>query len=73
MRKRPNLIRDSDQNDPINLQIQGFSFRNFEKDCRCSRDEFSLIDQQNLTFNHSVDTEMSLEVIGSKRFKDGSV
>ena len=30
-------------------------------------------DRQNLTFNHSVDAEMCLEAIESKRFKDGGV
>ena len=39
----------------------------------CSRDEFSLIYQQNLTFNHSMDTESSLEQIKSKRFKHGGM
>ena len=29
------LTRDSDQNDPINRRIQGFSFRDFENDHRC--------------------------------------
>ena len=63
----------NDPNDPINRQIQGFSFRDFEKDRRCSRDEFSLINQRNLTFNHSMDAKMSLEEIRSERFKDGRV
>ena len=71
--KTGNLIQDSDRNDPINRRIEGFSFRDFENDRRCSRDEFFLIDRRNLTFNISVDTEMSLEVIRSERFKDGSV
>ena len=64
---------DSDRNDPINRRIQGFSFHNFENDLRCSREKFSLIDRRSLTFNHSVDVKMSLEVIRSKRFKDGGV
>ena len=72
-RKTHNLTRDSDQNDPINCLIQGFSFCDFEDDHRCSRDEFSLFIRRNLTFNHSVDTEMCLEVIKSKRFKDDGV
>ena len=42
----------------------------FENDHRCSRDEFSLIDRQNLTFDHPVDVETSVEVIRSERFKD---
>ena len=73
MRKTHNLTRDSDRNDPINHRIQGFSFRDFENDLRCSRGEFSIINRQNLTFNHSVVAKMSLEVIESKRFKDGGV
>ena len=48
------LTRDSDQNDPINRRIEGFSFRDFENDHWCSRDKFSLIDRRNLTFNHFV-------------------
>ena len=55
-------MQDSDRNDQINLQIQRFSFRDFENDLRYSIGEFSLIDRRNLTFNHSVDAEMSLEV-----------
>ena len=39
----------------------------------CSRGEFSLIDRRNLTFNHCVDAETSLEEIRSERFKDGGV
>ena len=72
-RETYNLTRDSDRNDPINCRIQGFSFRDFENELRCSSGEFFLIDEQNLTFNHSMDTEMSLEVIVSKRFKDGGL
>ena len=68
--KTRNLTRDSDRNDPINRRIQGFSFRDFENNRRCSRGELSLIDRRNLTFNHSVDAKMSLEAIESKRFKD---
>ena len=68
-----NLTRDSDRNDPINRRIQGFSSRDFEDDHRCSRGEFSLFDRRNLASNHSVNAEMSLEAIGSKRFKDSGV
>ena len=59
MKKKCNLTRDSDQNDPINHQIYGFSFRDFENDLQYSRGKFSLIDRWNLTFNQLVDTEMS--------------
>ena len=55
----------------MNPLIAGF--KDFENDHRCSLDKFSLIDRQNLTFNHSVDAEMSLEDIRSERFKDGRV
>ena len=68
--KTHNLTQDSDRNDPINRRIQGFSFRDFENDHRCSRGEFSLFDRGNLTFNHSVDAEMCLEVFENKIFKD---
>ena len=71
--KTCNLTRDSNRNDLINHRIHGFSFHDFEDNLRCSRGKFSLIDQQNLTFKHYVDAEMSLEVIGSKRLKDGVV
>ena len=73
MRKIHNQTRDSDQNDPINRWIQGFSYHDFEDDHRRSRNEFSLYFRRNLTFNHSVDAEMSLEVIESNIFKDGGV
>ena len=32
-----------------------------------------MIDRQNLTFNHSMDAETSLEEIKSERFKDGGL
>ena len=50
-----------------------FSFRNFEDDCWHSRGEFSLFFRQNITFNPSLDTDMSLEKEKSERFKDGGV
>ena len=67
------LTRDNERIDPIDRRIDDYSFRDFEREHRCSRDEFSLFDQGNLTFNHSVDTESSLEEISSERFKDGGV
>ena len=72
-RKAHNLTQDNYQNDPIDRRIKGISFHVFEDDRRCSRCKFSLFSQQNLTSNHFVDMEKSLEVIGSKRFKDGGV
>ena len=64
------LTRVNDRIDPINRRIDDYSFREFKREHRCSRDKFSLIDRQNLTFNHSVDAESSVEEIRSERFKD---
>ena len=61
MRTIHNLTRDSDLNDPIDYLIKGFSFYNFKDDSWHSRGKFSLFFPRNLPFNHSVDTEMSLE------------
>ena len=69
-RKTHNLTQDSARNDPIDRQIKGFSICNFEDDCHHSRGELSLFFQRNLSFNHSLDTEMSLEEEKSQRFKD---
>ena len=71
--KTRSLTRDSDRNDPINYRMQGFSFHDFENDHPCSRDEFSLIDRRNLTYNHFVDAKASLEESRSERLKDGRV
>ena len=71
--KTRNLTRDNDRNDLINRRIQGFSFRDFENECRCARVEFSLIDRRNLSFNHFVEAEMCLEEIRRERFKDWRV
>ena len=67
------LTQDSAQIDPIARRIRGFSFHKFEDDRWCSRIDSSLFYQQNLTFQHSSDAEMSLEAKGSKRFKDCGV
>ena len=40
----------------------GFSFCEFKDDHWCSRINFSLFSQQNLTFKHSSDVKMILEV-----------
>ena len=58
------------QNDPINHQIKGFSFRDFEDDHRHSRSDFSLLSPRNSTFKHSLDAEINLEDKESKIFKD---
>ena len=67
------LTRDNDKIDPIDHRIDSYSFREFKREYQCSRDKFSLIDQQNLTFNHSVDSKSSLEEIRSERFKERCV
>ena len=63
-RKTQFLTHDSAQIDPINCQIKGFSFHQFEDNCQHSRSNFSLFSQQNVTFKHSLDVEMSLEEKG---------
>ena len=70
MRKIRIPTRDSARNDPIDCQIKGFLFCNFEDECRHSRIDFSLFSPRNLTFKHSVDVEIDLEAKESKRFKD---
>ena len=64
------LTQDGSQIDPIPCQIKGFSLGN---DRWCSRVDFSLFSQRNLTFKHSLDVESDSEEIGSKRFKDWGV
>ena len=64
------LTRDNDRIDPIDCRIGDYSFRELKREHRCSRDKLSLINQRNLTFNHSVDAESSVEEIRSERFKD---
>ena len=64
------VTQDNDRIDPIDFRIDVYSFREFKCEHRCSRDKFSLIDRRNLTFNHSVDAESSLEEIRSETFKD---
>ena len=67
------LTQDSARIDQISRQIKGFSLREFEDKRWRSRINFSLFSQQNLTFKHSSDVEMSLEAKGSTIFKDGGV
>ena len=56
MMKAQFLTQDSARINLISHRIKGFLS--------------SIFFQQNLTFKHSYDAEMSLEVKGSKRFKD---
>ena len=53
-----------------NMHINGMFYHVKIACYQCSRDKLSLIDRRNLTFNHSVDAESSLEEIRSERFKD---
>ena len=72
-RKTHNLTQDSDRNDLIDRRIKGFSFHDFDDDRLRSRGKFFQFSRRNLTVNHFIDAEMSLEAIGSKRFNDGGV
>ena len=67
------LTKDSAQIHPISHKIICFSFRKFEDGRWRSRIDFSLFSLLNFTFKHSLDVKMSLEVKGSKRFKDCGV
>ena len=67
------IIQDSAWIDPISYRIKGLSFCEFKDDHWHSRINFSLFSQWNLTFEHSLDREIDLEVKGSNRFKDGGV
>ena len=58
--KTHNLTRSRARNDPINCQIQGFSFCDFENEVRRSSCNFFLFFQPILDFKHSLDAEMSL-------------
>ena len=58
--------RDSAQIDPISRRIKGYSYREFEDDHWHSIIDFSIFSQRNLTFIHSMDVKMDLEVIGRK-------
>ena len=69
-RKKHSLTQNYAQNDPTNLQIKGFSFCNFKDEFWNLRGEISLVFQRNLTFNHSLDVEMSLEEEESEGFND---
>ena len=68
--KTHNLTQDNDRNDLIDCRIKGFSLWYFEDDRQHSRGEFPLFFQRNLIFNHSLESEMSLEEEESEIFKD---
>ena len=69
-RKTHNLTQSRAQIDPIDCQIKGFSFRDFEAKIWHLIGNFSSFFRQNLDFRHSLDMEMSLEDEAIKRFKD---
>ena len=61
MMKRRNLTQSRAWIDPLNRQIQGFSFRDFENKVWCSRCDFFRFFQPILNFKHSSDAEIILE------------
>ena len=63
------LTHICDQIDPINCRNQGYSSKFGNRDSWSSSVDFFLVDRRNLDIKHFVDTEMSLEAIGIKRFK----
>ena len=67
------LTQDNAQIDPIFGRIKGYSYREFEDDCWHSIINFYLFSRRNLTFKNSMDAEIDLEVIESKRFKNCDV
>ena len=71
--KTRNLTQSHAWNDPINRQIQCFSFRDFENEVRRSRCDFFRFFQPILDFKHSSDAKMSLEELKIKWFSDSGV
>ena len=57
--KARNLTQSCAQNDPINCEIQGFSFRDFENEVWHSRCDFFQFPQSIYDFLHSSDAKMS--------------
>ena len=72
-RKTRILTLNSARNDPIDRQIKGSSFHDFEDEFWHSRTNSSLFSPQNLTFKHSLEAKIDLEEEKSKRFKDWDV
>ena len=67
-RKTRNLTQSRARNDPINHQIQDFSFRDFQNKFRHSRGDFFLFSPPILDFKHSFDAETSLDEVKNKIF-----
>ena len=63
------LTHNYDRIDPINRQNQGYSSKFRKSRSWSTSANFFLVDRRNVDLKHSVDAEMSLEVIGNKRFK----
>ena len=59
--KSRNLTQSSLRNDPINLRMQGFSFRIDEDENLSSRCDFFLLFRSKFDFKHSIEAEMSQE------------
>ena len=59
--KSHNLTQISLRNDPINRQMQGFSFQIDEDENWSSRCDFFLLSRSKLDFKHSIDAEMHQE------------
>ena len=66
------LTQDSAQIDLIPCQIKGFSFPN-SKTIVGIQELISSYSLNEITFKHSVDAKIDLEVIGRKIFKDFGV
>ena len=71
--KTLNLTQSRARNDPINRQIQCFSFRDFKNEAWRSRYDFFQFSWPILDFKHSLDMKMSLEDEEFKRFLDCGV
>ena len=71
--KTYNLTQSRAQNDLINCQLQGFSFRDFENEVRRSRCDFFRFSQPILDFKTSLVVKISLEEEEFKIFKDCDV
>ena len=69
-RKTRLLTQNRAQNDPIDHQIKGSLFYDFEDEFRYSRSNFSLFSPQNFTFKYSLDTKIDLKEEEIKIFKD---
>ena len=72
-KKTYNLTWSHARKDPIDYQIKGFSFHDFENKIWHSRGDFSLFFRWNFNFKHSLDVEINLDEEEIERFKDWDV